>query len=132
MTHAIIESERVLTYTFGNTYYEHQCELRDLGNQQLGFTDAEIVEIVNHVKSPMRGELAFYREHLYPEPSTVVFTIFDIEENLIVCELHVKLAEKRAYWQKCRRGWTYPNMTVTLKIIQDPNRKTYAWTGHYS
>lgn len=131
MTFAIIESERILTYTFNNTYYEHQCNLHDVGNQQIGFSDANIVEIVNHVITPDRGELAFYKERLYPEPSTIVFTIYDITLNLIVCELHVKLDEKRALWRKCRRGWTYPNMTVTLKITQDPNDRTYLWTGIY-
>lgn len=131
MTFPIIESERVLTYTFNNTYYEHQCNLRDMGNQQMGFSDADITEIVNHVKTPDRGELAFYKEHLYPEPSTIVFTIYDITVNLVVCELHVKLDEKRVYWRKWRRGWTYPNMSVTLKVIQNPNIKTYLWTGFY-
>lgn len=131
MAFAIIESERVLHYTFGNTYYEQQCNLRNLGDQQMGFSDANITEIVNHVKTSDRGELSFYKEHLYPAPSTIVFTIFDIEANVIVCELHVKLDEKRAIWQKCRMGWVYPDLTITLKITQDPNKRTYIWTGIY-
>lgn len=131
MAFAIIESERVLKYTFGNTYYEQQSSLRDLGNQQLGFSDANIVEIVNNVKRSDRGEIEFYKERLYPEPSTIIFTIFDVEANLIISELNVKLDEKRAFFTKCRMGWIYPDLTITLKITQDPNDRTYLWTGIY-
>lgn len=131
MTFPIIESYRELQYTFGNTYKVKQCEMRDLGNQQLGFSDADIVEIINHVHTPLRGDLSFYKEPLYPEPSTIVFTIFDINQNVVVCELHVKLDEKRAFFKSCRQGWIYPNMTIKLKIIQNPNIRTYLWTGIY-
>jgi hypothetical protein len=131
MAFAIIESYRNLTYTFGNTYHEHQCELRDLGNQQLGFTDANIVEIINHVPVAHRGPVGFYKERLYPKPSTIIFTLFDEVENLIIAEMHVLLDEKRVKWEKCRRGWTYPNLEIRLKITQDPNLRLFAWTGNY-
>jgi hypothetical protein len=132
MAFAIIESYRELQYTFCNTYKPYQCELRDLGNQQLGFTDADIVEIVNHVEGPLRGELEFYKERLYHAPSTIIFTIFNVIQNEVVCEMHVKLAEKRAFFVGSNKGWIYPNMTVHLKITQNPNLKTYVWTGIYS
>lgn len=132
MTFAIIESEVEIPYRFNNTYYPHKSEFRHVGNKQLGFTDADIVEIINHVKSPLRGELKFYKERLYPKPDVIVFTIYDVHYNIVITELHVVLSERRSYWRKCRPGWTFPDMSVRLKLTQDPNKRPITWTGHYT
>lgn len=132
MAFNIIHSEIELPYRFNHSYFEHGNDLRNMGDKQIGFTDADITEITNYVNSPMRGILGFYKERLYPKPDEIVFTIFDEAERVIITELHVILSEKRSYWRKCSRRWTFPDMAVRLKITQDPNKKTYKWTGTYS
>lgn len=132
MSFNIVTSEIELPYRFNHSYYEHGNDLRDMGDPQIGFSDADIVEITNYTTSPMRGQIEFYKERLYPQPSTIIFTIFDVEENIIITELHVLLDRKRSYWRVNRPCRAFPNMAVRLKIIQDPNCKTYLWTGLYS
>ena len=132
MAFNIVTSEIELPYRFNHSYFEHGNDLRKQGNPEIGFSDADIVEITNFAKGGDRREISFHKERLYPKPDEIVFTIFDVEETLIISELHVILSEKRSYWRKNRPGKVYADMSVRLKITQDPNCTTYIWTGHYS
>lgn len=132
MAFAITETEVELPYRYNHLYYERGNDFRKLGNQQAGFTDANIVEITNYAKGKDRREVGFYKERLYPAPDHIIFTIFDVEENLIMTELHVILSEKRSYWRVNRPCRVPSDISVRLKIIQNPNLKTYLWTGLYA
>lgn len=132
MAFNIVTSEIFLPYRFNHTYYEHGNDLRKMGDPQIGFSDADIVEIIDYNKHHIPDQIRFYKEHLYPKPDEIIFTIFDVPTNLIITELHVILSEKRSYWRvniPCR---IEANMGVRLKITQDPNKRTYLWTGLYS
>lgn len=132
MAFNIVTSEIELPYRFNHSYYEHGNDLRKQGNPEIGFSDADIVEIINYAKGKDHKEISFHKERLYPKPDEIVFTIFDVEETIIITELHVILSEKRSYWRQNRPGLVYADMAVKLKITQDPNCTTYIWTGHYS
>lgn len=129
----IVESVVDLNYRFNHSYYEHGDDLRKVGDKQIGFTDADIVEIKLYGWQREAQLLKFYKERCYPQPDRIIFTIFDEYTNLIQTELHVVLHEKRTYWRENRetRGRTSPNFSIQLKIIQDPNKKTYKWSGDY-
>lgn len=131
MAFHITKTDIELPYRFNHTYYEHGNDLRDVGNKQIGFSDADIVEIVNYAKGKDRREIGFYKERLYPKPDEIIFTIFDAEENLIMTVLKVILSEKRSYWRVNRPCRVDSNMMVKLRITQDPNKHTILWTGIY-
>lgn len=132
MAFNIVTSEIELPFRFNHSYYEHGNDLRKQGDPEIGFSDADIVEITNLAKGKDRHPISFYKERLYPKPDEIIFTIFDVDENIIITELHVILSEKRSYWRQCIPNRVYSDMSVRLKIIQDPNCKTYLWTGNYS
>lgn len=133
MAFNIVESEVQLNLRFNHYYSEHGDDFRKVGDPNIGFSDADIIEITNHGWYNDHPEVRFYKERMYDEPSKLVFTIFNVETNLILTELHVYLNEKRSFWRRNReaRGRVFPNISLKLKIIQDPNQKTYRWTGDY-
>lgn len=129
----VVESEIVLPYRIGHSYYEHGNDLRKVGDRQMGFSNADIVSIHNYGFHDDHQTIKFYKEFDFIQPSHIRFTIFSEQENLILTELHVHLAEKRSYWRENRetRGRGFSNFSLVLKIIQDPNKKIYQWTGEY-
>ncbi|ABY63162.1 hypothetical protein ST201phi2-1p337 [Pseudomonas phage 201phi2-1] len=133
MTFNVVETVVDLNYRFNRTYYEHGDNLVKVGNKDWGFTDADIVEIKLYGWQAKEQKLKFYKERNYVQQDRLIFTIFDEYTNLIQTELHVILSEKRTYWRENRetRGRTFPNFSLKLKIIQDPNKKTYVWSGEY-
>lgn len=133
MAFNIVRSKIDLEYRFNTSYFEHGYNLRKQGDPEIGFSDAHIVELINNAKGTDYRELGFHKERLYPKPDEIVFTIFDVEERVIITELHVILSEKRCYWRRNRRPSNrYADMVVRLEIVQDPNSTLYIWTGIYS
>lgn len=133
MAFNIVESVVDLDYRFNHIYYERGNNLRKVGNPEMGFTDADIVELHNYGYNGTAHQIHFYKERNYVQPDRLLFTIFDVETNLILTELHVHLSERRSFFRGSRhtRGRVFPNLSLKLKIIQDPNRKSYVWTGEY-
>lgn len=128
-----VESIVDLNYRFNHIYYEQGNNLRDVGYKPMGFSDADIVEIHNYGYAGRADELRYYKERNYAQPDHLLFTIFDVPTNLIQVELHVILSEKRCFWRYNRetRGRVFPNFSLKLKIIQNPTKKPYVWTGDY-
>lgn len=132
MAFNIVTSELDLPYRFNHSYYAQGTDLRGMGNKGMGFTDVDILEIRNLAKGKDVHEIKFHKERFYPKPDEVTFTIYDVEENFIITELKVILSEKRCFYLANRVGKLYANMVVRIKVTQDPNNKTYLWTGLYS
>lgn len=133
MAFNIVNSEITLNCRFNNYYYEQGNDLRKMGDPQMGFSDADILEITNHGYHDDHPEVKFFKERIYGQPNHILFTIYNTETNLIMTELHVYLDEKRSFWRRNReaRGRVFPNISLKLRIIQDPNHTTYKWTGEY-
>lgn len=108
-----------LPHYFRQSYSDRPHNLGDTGDSHLAFTDVDI-ELIQ------RGELqtnhlAFHKERWYEQPGHICFTIYEVETNYVVAELHVLSAKKRVYWKKPLPRFTFPDMMVMLKITQDPN-----------
>lgn len=129
MSNELIYTDERLHYFYRNHYSSYFKSLLKVGINELSFTDVNITELVSGNTQKDRGTLAFYKERWLEVPSHICFTIYHVESNTIIVELHVELSKKRLYWKRPETRFIQPNFKLTLTITQDPSVRVWVGTS---
>lgn len=126
----IQETETVVRYgPREGSYYNKEYDLKNYGVKRYPYTDVDIIEIISTEKIPKK--LRFYKVRDYVNQTILIFYIYDVETNMLVVTMNVKLDKQRLWFETPDITEMFPNMDVKIKVIQDPNKKQYRWTGEY-
>lgn len=112
-----------------DAYYNKEYDLRQYGVKRYPYTDVDIVDIISTEKFPKK--LRYHKVRDYVNNTILTFYIYDVEANMLVVTMNVILNKQRLWFETPTITEMFPNMDVKIKVIQDPNNRSYIWTGEY-
>lgn len=95
--------------------------LPNLGNTQIGWSDVDIIEIIQpNNKTFDHDVLKYYKEKFCSTPSKIHFTIYEDHRNRVVSEIVIDLAKREIAWNKPGAFWEIENFAIRFMLIQNP------------